>query len=163
MARRRRLPERWGRSSSSSSSRTPDCGDGVGRSRQAWWQTIAENTSSQVPTTVVVNAAEGEPGSFKDRAILRRNPYRVLEGLVVAGRALAADQLVVALKSAFDAEQARAKLAIDEAKTAGWFDGVDILVVEGPGEYLFGEETALLEVIDGRGPFPRIAPPWRMG
>ena len=58
--------------------------------------------------------------------------------MVVAGRALAADQLVVALKSAFDAEQARAAFAIDEAKTAGWFDGVDILVVEGPGEYLFG-------------------------
>ena len=127
------------------------------------WQTIAENTSTEVPTTVVVNAAEGEPGSFKDRAILRRNPYRVLEGLVVAGRALAADRLIVALKSAFDAEQQRVTVAIDEAKEAGWFDGVDVFVAEGPGEYLFGEETALLEVIDGRGPFPRIAPPWRLG
>ena len=53
--------------------------------------------------------------------------------------------------------------AIEEVKGAGWADGVTLRVFEGPNEYLYGEETALLEAIAGRYPFPRIAPPFRRG
>src|SRR4051812_37714018 len=61
------------------------------------WRTVAANEASDLTTTVVVNGAEGEPGSFKDRMILRRNPYRVLEGALIAARAVDADEVVVAI------------------------------------------------------------------
>ncbi len=127
------------------------------------WRTVAGNSSTLLPTTVVVNAAEGEPGSFKDREILRRNPYRVLEGALIAAHAVAADRVVVALKATFTDEIQRVREAADGMITAGWSDGIAVDALEGPGEYLYGEETALLEVLDGRAPFPRVAPPYRHG
>lgn len=127
------------------------------------WRTIASYRSELLPTTVVVNAAEGEPGTYKDRTILMLNPYAVLEGALIAARAVGADSVVVATKQRFTDVLERVRSAIAEVQAAGWCDGVELRVVEGPHEYLFGEETALLEVVDGRYPFPRIAPPWRRG
>jgi NADH-quinone oxidoreductase subunit F len=127
------------------------------------WRSIAAQASEVLATTVVVNAAEGEPGTMKDRELLRRNPYLVLEGALIAAHAVGADQIVVATKSSFTDIVARLRGAVAEVEAAGWCDGVAIEVLEGPAEYLFGEETALLEVVDGRPPFPRIAPPWRRG
>jgi NADH-quinone oxidoreductase subunit F len=127
------------------------------------WRTVAELHSPVFPSAVVVNAAEGEPGSFKDRAILRANPYHVLEGAIVAAGAVGADRIVVGLKRTFTAEIDRLRRAVDEIETAGWVDGIALSIFEGPSEYLYGEETALLETIDGRYPFPRIAPPYRRG
>jgi NADH:ubiquinone oxidoreductase subunit F (NADH-binding) len=127
------------------------------------WRTVATNRSPDLPSTVVVNAAEGEPGSFKDRAILRADPYRVLEGALIAAHAVGADSVIVATKAAFVDEVARLERAIAEIGDAGWTDAVPVTLTTGPSEYLFGEETALLEVIDGRPPFPRIAPPYREG
>jgi NADH:ubiquinone oxidoreductase subunit F (NADH-binding) len=127
------------------------------------WATVAEFASATMPTTVVVNGAEGEPGSFKDRAILRANPYRVVEGALIAAHAVGAATVDIALKGSFTTELARLREAIEAVRAAGWAEGVELSVVTGPGEYLFGEETALLEVLDGRPPFPRITPPFRRG
>jgi NADH-quinone oxidoreductase subunit F len=127
------------------------------------WRTVAGNASPALPSTVVVNASEGEPGSFKDRTLLRTNPYRVIEGALVAAHAVGADGIIFALKASFTTELDRLRRAIAEVRSAGWSKGVDLYVVEGPSEYLYGEETALLEVIAGRKPFPRIAPPYRHG
>jgi NADH-quinone oxidoreductase subunit F len=127
------------------------------------WRTVLASSSETIPATVVVNAAEGEPGTFKDRAILRANPYHVLEGALIAARAVGADKVIVALKRSFTQEVQRVRAAIDEIVAAGWCEGIDVQVLEGPSEYLYGEETALLEVIDGRAPLPRIAPPFRHG
>ncbi|PZR80133.1 MAG: hypothetical protein DLM65_09035, partial [Candidatus Aeolococcus gillhamiae] len=127
------------------------------------WRTVAENRSPQLPTTVVVNGAEGEPGTYKDRTILRFDPYSVLEGALIAALAVGADSVVVALKRTFTTEVARVREAIAEVERVGWADGMTLLVFEGPAEYLYGEETALLETIDGRYPFPRISPPFRRG
>lgn len=127
------------------------------------WSTVVEYGVGQVPPTVVVNAAEGEPGTFKDRAVLRANPYGVIEGALIAAHAVGADRIVVALKQSFEVEQRRVGEALAEMEQAGWFDGVAPEVVAGPSEYLFGEETGLLEVLDGRPPFPRLAPPFRHG
>ncbi|MGH8998017.1 MAG: NADH-ubiquinone oxidoreductase-F iron-sulfur binding region domain-containing protein [Acidimicrobiia bacterium] len=127
------------------------------------WRTVAGYASQVVPSTVVVNAAEGEPGSFKDRLLLRRNPYRVLEGALIAAHAVGADSVVVAAKADFTAEIDRLRKAITELEAAQWAGAVPVSVVEGPSEYLYGEETALLEVVDGRAPLPRIAPPFRHG
>ena len=112
---------------------------------------------------MVVNAAEGEPGCFKDREILRRDPYRVLEGALIAAHAVGADSVIVATKASFGREVDRLDAAIAEIDADGWTRTVPVSLVTGPEEYLFGEETALLEVIDGRPPFPRLAPPYREG
>ena len=126
------------------------------------WATVAANESADRRPSVVVNASEGEPGSFKDRMLLRRNPYRIIEGALIAAEAIDAERIVFALKASFKQELDRLRTALADIEHAGWTDR-ELVVVEGPSEYLFGEETALLEVIDGREPFPRIAPPYRHG
>ena len=126
------------------------------------WATVAANDSAQLRPSVVVNASEGEPGSFKDRMLLRRNPYRIIEGAIIAAEAVDAERIVFALKASFRPELERLRTALAEVEHAGWTDR-DLIVCEGPSEYLYGEETALLEVVSGREPFPRIAPPFRHG
>jgi NADH:ubiquinone oxidoreductase subunit F (NADH-binding) len=136
---------------------------GAGFPTATKWSTVAGLASDVLPTTVVVNGAEGEPGTFKDRAILRANPYAVLEGALIAARAVGAPTVVIALKSTFALEVERVEEAIAEMEAAGWVDRGVLSVFQGPREYLYGEETALLESVAGRPPFPRIAPPWRRG
>ena len=127
------------------------------------WLTVAQNRSPELPATVVVNAAEGEPGSFKDRALLRRNPFRIIEGAIIAAGAVGGDRVIIALKSSFAPDLERVRSAVAEINDSGWTGGVAVEVLEGPEEYLFGEETGLLEVVEGRPPFPRVAPPYRHG
>ncbi|MGH9022078.1 MAG: hypothetical protein ACRDV9_03115, partial [Acidimicrobiia bacterium] len=127
------------------------------------WATVARYRSEVLASTVVVNASEGEPGSFKDRTLLRRNPFKVLEGALIAAWAVGADGVIVAVKKSFDQEVDRLRAAIKEVAAAGWCEETTISVLEGPSEYLYGEETALLEVVNGRPPFPRLAPPYRHG
>ncbi|GAC1528311.1 MAG: hypothetical protein NVS3B12_00080 [Acidimicrobiales bacterium] len=127
------------------------------------WRTIAAFTASGGAPSVVVNGAEGEPGTFKDRTILRTNPFAVIEGAVIAARAVGATKIVFGLKKSFSTEVGIIRSAVAEIRAAGWAEHTDIVVLEGPNEYLYGEETAMLEVLDGRYPFPRIAPPWRRG
>ncbi len=127
------------------------------------WATVASSESPVELTTVVVNAAEGEPGSFKDRAIVRADPYRVLEGALIAAFTVDADEVIVAVKETFSHEVERLRRAIEEIHGADWATDIELSVFAGPPEYLYGEETALLEAIDGRGPFPRVAPPYRHG
>lgn len=126
------------------------------------WRTVASMESTSEPTTVVVNAAEGEPGTYKDRTLLRRNPYRVIEGALIAARAVDAPNVVIAIKESFTEEIERLERAISEIDAAGVHD-VSIRLAFGPSSYLFGEESAMLEVVDGRPPMPRVTPPYRRG
>ncbi len=112
---------------------------------------------------VVVNAAEGEPGTFKDRTLLRRNPYLVIEGALIAARTLGVATVVIATKARFTDELARLRSAVAEISEGGWSDGLDFVIVEGPDHYLFGEETGMLEVIEGEDPLPRHLPPYQYG
>ena len=127
------------------------------------WRTVTANASEVVCSTVVVNAAEGEPGSFKDRALIDTNPYRILEGALIGAFAVGADEVIVGMKRTATRQIARMRSAIAEMQASELATGVHLDLVEGPPEYLLGEETGLLEVIDGRYPFPRIAPPYRRG
>lgn len=125
------------------------------------WAAVA---SSACPTRYLVcNAAEGEPGSFKDRWLLRHNPYVVLEGMAIAAHALGAGVAFVAIKARFDTERARLEAALAELRAAALLDGLQIRIVAGPDDYLFGEEKAMLEVVEGRAPMPRILPPHQVG
>src|SRR5439155_21042095 len=91
------------------------------------------------------------------------NPYQVVQGLALDALTLGARVAFVALKASFAEERARVTRAVDELQAAGLAGDVPITVVGGPEEYLFGEEKALLEVIEGKPPLPRIVPPFMEG
>ncbi|OWY60889.1 hypothetical protein B7486_66750, partial [cyanobacterium TDX16] len=112
---------------------------------------------------VVANCAEGEPGTFKDRALMRRNPYQLVEGLLIAAFAIDATEAFVALKASFEQEREGITRAIAEMQEAGICRDCKVTVVAGPDEYLFGEEKAMLEVIEGKEPLPRVLPPYEHG
>jgi NADH:ubiquinone oxidoreductase subunit F (NADH-binding) len=125
------------------------------------WATIANQSGGR--HYVVCNGAEGEPGTFKDRTLLRRNPYQLVEGLIVAAYAVDAVDAYIACKASFREEIDALTRAIRELQDAGICRDCAVQVVGGPEEYLFGEEKALLEVIEGRPPLPRLLPPFEVG
>lgn len=127
------------------------------------WRTVRESRSAGGGMTVVINGAEGEPGTFKDRTLLRLNPYHVIEGALIAALVMESDRVVFGLKRTFEREVLRLRAAIEEVVATGVSKDVELIVFEGPDEYLYGEETALLETMAGRDPFPRVAPPFRRG
>jgi len=110
----------------------------------------------------VCNAAEGEPGTFKDRAIIRRNPYQVVEGLAAAAFVIDAEIAFIGIKQKFN-ETARLEAAATELSAAGLLGDLTITFAYGPDDYLFGEEKGLLEVIEGKEPLPRLYPPYVQG
>lgn len=119
--------------------------------------------ASPGPRAVVCNAAEGEPGTLKDREIMNRNPYRVLEGLAIAAMAVGATSAYVGVKARFGPQITRLEQAASEMSQAGLLEGIDLRLVDGPDDYLFGVETAMLEVIQGNDPLPRLVPPYIQG
>ncbi len=125
------------------------------------WASVRDAGSGTV--YVVANAAEGEPATFKDRSLIRRDPYRIVEGLAIAALAVGATEAFIATKRSFTRELGRLREAVDALTDIGLLEGLRVTVVEGPGEYLFGEEKALLEVVEGRDPLPRLLPPWQHG
>jgi NADH-quinone oxidoreductase subunit F len=112
---------------------------------------------------LVVNGAEGEPGTFKDRTILRANAYQVVEGAVIAAFAVGADEAFVCVKAAFTEEHDALTRAAAELQRSGICPDCRLTVVGGPDEYLYGEEKAMLEVIEGKDPLPRLFPPYEHG
>jgi NADH:ubiquinone oxidoreductase subunit F (NADH-binding) len=112
---------------------------------------------------VVCNGAEGEPGTFKDRAILRRDPYQVVEGLAVAALAVGARAAYLCVKEKFEVEIAAVSRALTEMAAAGLTGDVPITLVSGPDHYLYGEEKGLLQAIEGDAPLPRLLPPYVHG
>jgi NADH:ubiquinone oxidoreductase subunit F (NADH-binding) len=125
------------------------------------WETVARQTTGR--RFVVCNGAEGEPGTFKDRTLMRRNPYQLVEGLFIAAFAIGASEAYIACKSSFEAEIELLSRAARELQAAGICRDCPLYIVGGPEEYLFGEEKALLEVIEGRPPLPRLLPPYEVG
>jgi len=115
------------------------------------------------PRYIVCNAAEGEPGTFKDRYLIRTNPYQLLEGIAIAVHAAEAAGAFIGIKARFAVEAERLEQAASEMGEAGMLGELAIAIVHGPDDYLFGEEKALLEVIEGRDPLPRIHPPYIQG
>ena len=120
------------------------------------------------PAYLVVNADESEPGTCKDRDILRHDPHKLVEGCLIAGFAMGAIAAYVYVRGEFFREAERLQGAIDEARDAGLIgrnacgSGYDfeIHVHRGAGAYICGEETALLESLEGKKGQPRIKPPF---
>lgn len=125
-----------------------------------WAGIAAQDTSRRY---LVCNAAEGEPGTFKDRALMRANPYQLVEGLMIAAFAIDAAEIYLCTKAAYTVELERVTRAVQEFQQAGICADCTITIVAGPDEYLFGEEKAMLEVIEGKPPLPRLYPPHEQG
>ncbi len=127
------------------------------------WRSVADAAREAGRCYMVCNAAEGEPATAKDRALLARNPFAVIEGLAIGMHAIGVDGAYIGVKRQFAHEVERLVVARDMAVDAGWPGAEHIRVVPGPDEYLFGEESAMLEVIEGKLPLPRILPPYQTG
>jgi len=130
------------------------------------WSFIARNTPGQ--KYIVCNSDEGEPGTFKDRDILRYNPHQLIEGMIIAGYTINATRGYNYIRGEFWEPYERFEAALEEARQAG-FLGKDILGSGfeyelyshlGAGAYICGEETALLESIEGKKGQPRFKPPF---
>lgn len=120
------------------------------------------------PKYLVVNADEGEPGTCKDREIMRHDPHKLIEGCLIAGSAMGARAAYIYIRGEFYNEASNTQIAIKEAYEAGLigknacgsgFD-FDIYLHRGAGAYICGEETALIESIEGKQGKPRLKPPF---
>ena len=123
------------------------------------------------PHYLVVNADESEPGTCKDRDIIRHEPHKLLEGCLVAGFAMRAHAAYIYIRGEFVNEARRLQAAIDEAYDAGLLGDnaaksgwkFDIYLHRGAGAYICGEETALIESLEGKKGQPRLKPPFPAG
>jgi NADH-quinone oxidoreductase subunit F len=130
------------------------------------WSFIPKTNTK--PRYLVVNADEGEPGTFKDRYILERDPHALLEGMVIAAYAIGSHKAYVYIRGEYVRPARRFARAVEEAYAHGWlgtniqasgFD-LDVVIHRGAGAYICGEETALLTSLEGGKGFPRIRPPF---
>merc|ERR1711876_101221 len=120
------------------------------------------------PKYLVVNADEGEPGTCKDRDIMRHDPHKLIEGCLVAGVAMGAQAAYIYVRGEFYNETSNLMYAIREAYQAGYLGknacgsgyDFDVFVQRGAGAYVCGEETALIESIEGKQGKPRLKPPF---
>ena len=128
----------------------------------------AVRTASDPERYVVCNADEGEPGTFKDRLILEGDPHRLLEGMAIAGYAVGADTGIIYIRGEYGLSIARTERAIAAAEALGILGervfetdfSFRIEVRPGAGAYVCGEETALLESLEGKRGWPRMKPPY---
>ena len=120
------------------------------------------------PHYLVVNADEGEPGTCKDREIMRHEPHKLIEGCLISGFAMGAHTAYIYIRGEFLSESRALQRAIDEAydkghiginaSGSGW--DFDVFIHHGAGAYICGEETALIESIEGKKGQPRLKPPF---
>ncbi len=117
---------------------------------------------------LVINGDESEPGTFKDRQLLERDPHQLIEGIVISCYALGVNQAFVYIRGEYPRPARRVQAAIEEARAAGYVGenilgsglDVDVMVHLGGGAYICGEETALLNSLEGKRGEPRIKPPF---
>ncbi len=128
------------------------------------WSFVPKETTK--PKYLVVNADEGEPGTFKDRYIMERDPHALLEGMIIAAYAIGSHKAYVYIRGEYFRSAKRLQRAVDEAYKQGWlgkniqgtgFD-LDVVIHRGAGAYICGEETALLTSLEGGKGFPRLKP-----
>ncbi len=130
------------------------------------WGFVAKAQGDQ--KYVVCNADESEPGTFKDRLVLEGDPHCIIEAMTIAAYAVGASEGYIYVRGEYRLAQQRLKLAIDQARDMGFLGSnifgsgfnFDIIVHSGAGAYICGEETALLESLEGRRGEPRSRPPY---
>ncbi len=132
---------------------------GAGFPAHIKWRAIARQTERE--RYVVLNADEGEPGTFKDREVILRRPHLVVEGLAIAAHTLGAGDIYCYVRGEFGMVKAALERAVSLARTRGWVEEeLRWHFVDGHGAYICGEETALLEALEGKRGLPRMKPPY---
>jgi NADH-quinone oxidoreductase subunit F len=139
---------------------------GAGFATGLKWSFMPKQSDGR-PHYLVVNADESEPGTCKDREIMRHDPHLLVEGCLIAGCAMAANTCYIYVRGEFIRERERLEAAVQQAYDAkligknniNGFD-FDIIVHHGAGAYICGEETALLESLEGKKGMPRLKPPF---
>ncbi len=122
----------------------------------------------KIPNYLVINADESEPGTCKDREILRNEPYKLLEGILYASIAMEANHCYIYIRGEFYNESLKLQKAIDECYKAGFLGhnilksgwDLDVVIHRGAGAYICGEESALIESLEGKKGQPRLKPPF---
>ena len=130
------------------------------------WSFIPKD--SPKPKYLVVNADEGEPGTFKDRYILERDPHALLEGMIIAAYTIGSHKAYVYIRGEYFRSAKRFGRAVEEAYAKGWLGkniqgsgyDLDVVIHRGAGAYICGEETALLTSLEGGKGFPKLKPPF---
>jgi NADH-quinone oxidoreductase subunit F len=123
------------------------------------WSFIPKNHTG--PVYLVVNADEGEPGTFKDRYLLERDPHALLEGMLIAARAIRSATGFVYIRGEYVEPWRRFSAAVAEAYDAGLLGkGFDVVVHRGAGAYICGEETGLISSLEGKKGWPKLKPPF---
>ena len=130
------------------------------------WSFVPKNLPK--PTYLVCNADESEPGTFKDRLLIERTPHQIVAGMIIACHALRVRTAFIYIRGEMTLGARRLQEAIDEAYAAGCLGknllgtgmDLDIILFVGAGAYICGEETALLESLEGKRGQPRLKPPF---
>ena len=124
------------------------------------WSFVPKPEQVPKPHYLVVNADESEPGTFKDREIMLRVPFRFLEGCLIAARAIESKHVFVYIRGEYQREWEVLVSALEQMRKAKLLGDVTVVVHRGAGAYICGEETALLESLEGRRGQPRTKPPF---
>jgi NADH-quinone oxidoreductase subunit F len=130
------------------------------------WSFVPKNLPK--PTYLVCNADESEPGTFKDRLLIEKDPHQIIEGMIIACHALRVNTAFIYVRGEMTLGAKRLQQAIDEAYAGGCLGNnllgtdmhLDIILFVGAGAYICGEETALLESLEGKRGQPRLKPPF---
>lgn len=120
------------------------------------------------PKYIICNADEGEPGTFKDRLILEGDPHKTIEGMIIAGYAVGANRGYIYVRGEYELSIERLEKALSQAREYGFLGenifgtefSFDIYIKKGAGAYICGEETALIESLEGKRGEPRFKPPY---
>ena len=135
------------------------------------WSFMPKESKDGRPSFLVINADESEPGSCKDREIIRHDPHKLIEGALVAGYAMRARAAYIYIRGEYIREAETLQAAIDEAYDAGLIGknasksgyDFDVFLHRGAGAYICGEETAMIESLEGKKGQPRLKPPFPAG
>src|SRR4051794_4769344 len=132
------------------------------------WSVVPMGEQAPRPKYLVVNADEMEPGTFKDRVLMEGDPHQLIEGMIVAGYAIEAETGYIFLRDEYRLAAQRLQRAIAEARRRGYLGrhilgssfNFDVYLHTSAGRYICGEETALLNALEGKRPIPRAKPPF---
>ena len=135
------------------------------------WSFMPKEPKPGKPNFLVINADESEPGSCKDREIIRHDPHKLIEGALIAGFAMRARAAYIYIRGEFIRETEVLRRAVQECYDAGLFGknaagsgfDFDLFVHRGAGAYICGEETAMLSSLEGKKGWPRLKPPFPAG
>ncbi len=122
----------------------------------------------EMDTYLVCNADESEPGTFKDRELMQKNPHQLIEGIIIGAHAIGANKAFIYIRGEYVHQADILDAALAEARQAGYIGenilgsdhSLDLVVHRGAGAYICGEESALLDSLEGKRGNPRLKPPF---